>query len=68
MKKIFLFDNDGVFSPHEPFYYKANLIALKSFYVNLTFEEYNENWWQMVQLFGKSTLIKVLTLSDIERA
>lgn len=42
MKKYLLFDNDGVLVETEPYYYKANVKALKDIGVNLDFDTYME--------------------------
>lgn len=68
MKKYILFDNDGVLVHTEPFYYKANLIALEEFFdVNLTFEEYMKIMANGTTVWQKA-LEKGFSLSDIETA
>ena len=42
MKKYLLFDNDGVLVETEPYYYKANVKALKEIGVDLDFDTYME--------------------------
>jgi len=42
MKKYLLFDNDGVLVETEPYYFKANVKALKEFGLELSFETYME--------------------------
>ena len=68
MKKYILFDNDGVLVHTEPFYYKANLIALEEFFnVSLTFEEYMKIMANGTTVWQKA-LEKGFSLSDIETA
>ena len=68
MKKYILFDNDGVLVHTEPFYYKANLIALEEFFdVSLTFEEYMKIMANGTTVWQKA-LNKGFNLSDIEIA
>ena len=42
MKKYLLFDNDGVLVETEPYYFKANVKALKEFGLDLEFDTYME--------------------------
>ena len=68
MKKYILFDNDGVLVHTEPFYYKANLIALEEFFdVTLTFEEYMKIMANGTTVWQKA-LDKGFSLDDIETA
>ena len=68
MKKYILFDNDGVLVHTEPFYYKANLIALEEFFnVSLTFEEYMKIMANGTTVWQKA-LDKGFSLNDIETA
>lgn len=68
MKKYILFDNDGVLVHTEPFYYKANLIALEEFFdVSLTFEEYMKIMANGTTVWQKA-LEKGFKLNDIEKA
>ena len=68
MKKYILFDNDGVLVHTEPFYYKANLIALEEFFnVSLTFEEYMKIMANGTTVWQKA-LEKGFKLNDIETA
>lgn len=68
MKKYILFDNDGVLVHTEPFYYKANLIALEEFFdVSLTFEEYMKIMANGTTVWQKA-LEKGFSLDEIETA
>lgn len=68
MKKYILFDNDGVLVHTEPFYYKANIIALEEFFnVTLTFEEYMKIMANGTTVWQKA-LKKGFNLNDIEMA
>ena len=68
MKKYILFDNDGVLVHTEPFYYKANIIALEEFFnVTLTFEEYMKIMANGTTVWQKA-LKKGYNLNDIEMA
>ena len=68
MKKYILFDNDGVLVHTEPFYYKANLIALEEFFdVTLTFEEYMKIMANGTTVW-QNALDKGFSLDDIETA
>lgn len=67
-KKYILFDNDGVLVHTEPFYYKANLLALKEFFdVSLNFEEYMKIMANGTTVWQKA-LDKGFNLNDIENA
>ena len=68
MKKYILFDNDGVLVHTEPFYYKANLIALEEFFdVTLDFEEYMKIMANGTTVWQKA-LDKGFNLNDIQIA
>lgn len=68
MKKYILFDNDGVLVHTEPFYYKANLKALKEFFdVTLDFDEYMKIMANGTTVWQKA-LNKGFNLKDIDIA
>lgn len=59
-KKYLLFDNDGVLVETEPYYYEANVKALREFGLDLSFDAYMEimarggNAWEVASKAGRS--------------
>ncbi|CAI6150981.1 MAG: N-acetylmuramic acid 6-phosphate phosphatase [uncultured Sulfurimonas sp.] len=59
-KKYLLFDNDGVLVETEPYYYEANVKALREFGLDLSFDAYMEimarggNAWEVASKAGIS--------------
>ncbi|MDD3008848.1 MAG: HAD family hydrolase [Arcobacter sp.] len=68
MKKYILFDNDGVLVHTEPFYFKANIQALKEFFdVELEFEEYMKIMSEGTTVWQKA-LNKGFSFAEVEIA
>ena len=68
MKKYILFDNDGVLVHTEPFYFKANIKALKEFFdVELEFEEYMKIMSEGTTVWQKA-LNKGFSFAEVEIA
>jgi len=70
-KKYLLFDNDGVLVETEPYYYEANVKALREFGLDLSFDAYMEimarggNAWEVASKLLNPSLPNFIHYIDI---